>query len=138
MKSQIHELNSFKNKVVSKKIKSILVLSVVMMFVMSATTLKAQDATTAELKIKTSAVCDMCKETMEKHIAFEKGVKKSSLDVDSKILTVTYNPTKITPDQIRKAVAKSGYDADDVKADPKAYKKLDACCKKGAVCTDKK
>lgn len=108
------------------------------MLVMVGTTINAQDATTAELKIKTSAVCDMCKETIEKHMAFEKGVKKSSLDVDSKILTVTYNPAKITPEQIRKAVAQSGYDADDVPANPKAYKKLDACCKKGAVCTDKK
>jgi len=113
-----------------KKLKTIL-LSSIMMLVMSVNLAKAQDATTAEL-------CDMCKETMEKHMAFEKGVKKSSLDVESKILTVTYNPTKITPEQIRKAVSKSGYDADEVKADPKAYKKLDACCKKGAVCNDKK
>ncbi len=120
-----------------KKLKTIL-LSSIMMLVMSVNLAKAQDATTAELKVKTSAVCDMCKETMEKHMAFEKGVKKSSLDVESKILTVTYNPTKITPEQIRKAVSKSGYDADEVKADPKAYKKLDACCKKGAVCNDKK
>lgn len=118
-----------------KKLKAIL-LSGVFMLVISINTTKAQDV--AELKIKTSAMCDMCKETMEKHMAFEKGVKKSSLDVDSKILTVTYNPAKITPEQIRKAVAKSGYDADDVPADPKAYKKLDACCKKGAVCNDKK
>lgn len=118
-----------------KNLKSIL-LSGIFMLVMSINTTKAQDV--AELKVKTSAVCDMCKETMEKHMAFEKGVKKSSLDVESKILTVTYNPAKITPEQIRKAVSKSGYDADDVPADPKAYKKLDACCKKGAVCNDKK
>jgi periplasmic mercuric ion binding protein len=98
----------------------------------------AQEATTAEIKIKTSATCDMCKETIEKNLAFEKGIKKSVLDVDSKILTVTYNPNKITPEQIRKAVAKTGYDADDVPADPKAYKKLDECCKKGKVCNDKK
>ena len=118
-----------------KKLKAIL-LSGIFMLVISINTTKAQDV--AELKVKTSAVCDMCKETMEKHMAFEKGVKKSSLDVESKILTVTYNPAKITPEQIRIAVSKSGYDADDVPANPKAYKKLDACCKKGAVCNDKK
>lgn len=108
------------------------------MFAIITNTAKAQDATTAELKVKTSAVCEMCKETIEKFMAFEKGVKKSSLDVDSKILTVTYNPEKTTPEKIRKAVSKSGYDADDVSADPKAYKKLDGCCKKGQVCNDKK
>lgn len=121
-----------------KKVKSILLSSIIVMFVMSSGIVKAQDATTAELKVKTSAVCDMCKETIEKYVAFEKGVKKSNLDVESKILTVTYNPTKTTPEKIRLAVSKSGYDADDVAANPKAYKKLAACCKKGAVCNDKK
>ena len=121
-----------------KKVKSILLSGIVVMFAIVTNTVKAQDVTTAELKIKTSAVCGMCKETIEKFMAFEKGVKKSSLDVDSKILTVTYNPEKTTPEKIRKAVSKSGYDADDVPADPKAYKKLDGCCKKGQVCNDKK
>jgi len=121
-----------------KKIKSILFANILLMFVMSATTSIAQNATTAELKIKTSAVCDMCKETVVKNMAFEKGVKKSTLDVESKVLTVIYNPQKTTPEKLRAAVAKIGYDADEVPADPKAYKKLDACCKKGAVCNDKK
>ncbi len=118
-----------------KKMKAV-VLSGIMMLVMSVNSAKAQDV--AELKIKTSAVCEMCKETIEKYMAFEKGVKKSSLDVESKVLTVTYSPSKTNPEQLRKAVSKSGYDADEVPADPKAYKKLNACCKKGVVCTDKK
>ncbi len=121
-----------------KKVKSILLSGIIVMFAIITNSVKAQDATTAELKIKTSAVCDMCKETIEKYVAFEKGVKKSNLDVESKMLTVTYNSTKTTPEKIRLAVSKSGYDADEVPADAKAYKKLAACCKKGAVCNDKK
>ncbi|MBL0331032.1 MAG: heavy-metal-associated domain-containing protein [Bacteroidetes bacterium] len=121
-----------------KNIKSILFVNIILLFVLSAANLKAQNATTAELKIKTSSVCDMCKETIEKNMAFEKGVKKSTLDVESKVLIVTYNPQKTTPEKLRMALSKIGYDADDVPADPKAYKKLDACCKKGAVCNDKK
>jgi periplasmic mercuric ion binding protein len=91
-----------------------------------------------EISIKTSAVCDMCKSTIEKNLAFEKGVKRSVLDVKTKIVTVTYNPEKTDPGKIRQAIAKSGYDADDVRADAKAYNKLDSCCKKGAECKDKK
>jgi copper chaperone CopZ len=91
-----------------------------------------------EVKIKTSAICEMCKETIEKGLAFEKGVKRSVLDVDSKYVTVTYNPEKTDESKIRKAITKLGYDADDQLADPKAYSKLDACCKKGQVCKDKK
>ncbi len=85
-----------------------------------------------EVKIKTSAVCGMCKATIEKGMAYEKGVEKATLDVDSKILTVTYNPQKTSVDKLKKAVNELGYDADDAPATPRAYDRLDACCKKDA------
>jgi mercuric ion binding protein len=85
-----------------------------------------------EIKIKTSAVCGMCKDRIEQGLAFEKGIKDVSLDVETKIATIKYNPTKITPDQIRKAISKLGYDADEVVADKTAYDKLPKCCKKDA------
>ncbi|MBL4654727.1 MAG: hypothetical protein JKY33_02775 [Bacteroidia bacterium] len=39
-------------------------------------------------------------------------------------------PNKITIDNIRNAISKVGYDADEVEADPVAYEKLHGCCKK--------
>lgn len=114
--------------------KSISIYAVFLFFIaLIPYTSKAQDNKLEELKIKSSVVCDMCKTTIEKELAFEKGVKKSTVDVDSKIVTVLYNPKKTTPDKIRTAISKIGYDADEVPADTKAYKKLDACCKKDAV-----
>lgn len=122
-----------------KTIKHIMLTGVIALFVLlNSTNVKAQNANTTEIKIKTSAICDMCKATIEKALAFEKGIKRSILDVPTKVVTVTYNPNKTTPEKIRQAIANAGYDADDIKANPKAYKKLDDCCKKGAVCTDKK
>ena len=85
-----------------------------------------------EIKIKTSAVCGMCKDRIEQGLAFEKGIKDVNLDVETKIATIKYNPSKTTPDEIRKAISKLGYDADDVLADEKAYEKLPKCCKKDA------
>lgn len=82
------------------------------------------------VKIKTSSQCDECKERIEEALAFEKGVKTADLDVETKIVTVTYKKGKTSPEKIRKAISKVGYDADDVAADKKAYAKLDACCKK--------
>lgn len=117
--------------------KTKIIASLIVAIFFSVTKMNAQEKT-AELKVKTSATCDMCKETIEKYVAFEKGVKRITLDVDTKIATVVYNPQKTTPEKIRLAISKSGYDADDVKADEKAYSKLDECCKKGKVCTDKK
>jgi cation transport ATPase len=92
----------------------------------------AQTKEFSEIKINTSAVCDMCKTTLEKAMAYEKGVKKSSLDVESSVLTVFYNPNKTDADKIKKAVTEVGYDADEKKANIRAYDKLNACCKKGA------
>ncbi len=89
----------------------------------------AQSKKDETIKITTSAVCGSCKDRIEKGISKETGVKKASLDIESKVLTVTYAPDKTDPDKIRKAVSLIGYDADNVKADTKAYDKLPACCK---------
>ncbi|KPK87821.1 MAG: MerP protein [Bacteroides sp. SM23_62_1] len=83
-----------------------------------------------EVKIKTSAQCEMCKERIEEILAFEKGVKSSDLNLESKVVTVLYNPARTTADKIRNAISHGGYDADGIKADPKAYEKLPTCCKK--------
>lgn len=83
------------------------------------------------VKIKTSAICEMCKERIEKNLALTKGIEKSDLNLeDQSNITVVYNPDKIDVDKIRQVIAKTGYDADDVKAVKKSYDKLPSCCKK--------
>ena len=85
---------------------------------------------TATAQFKTSAVCDMCKARIEKSLAYEKGVQSAVLDVPSKILTVTYKADKTTPTALRSAVQKTGYDADELTTDARAYNRLPDCCKK--------
>jgi mercuric ion binding protein len=87
-------------------------------------------ATEATLLIKTSAICKECKDRLESMLAYEKGVVKSELNVDTKVLSVTYKSNKTTPEKIKKSITEAGYDADELKADPKAYNKLPRCCKK--------
>jgi periplasmic mercuric ion binding protein len=81
------------------------------------------------LRVKTSAVCETCKEALEHNLSFEKGVKSSHLDLDTKIITVVYNNEKTNPEKIKTAIVKTGYDADSLKADERAFKKLPECCK---------
>jgi periplasmic mercuric ion binding protein len=90
---------------------------------------------TETIKIKTSAICEMCKETIEKKLAFTKGIIDASVDLDSKdkITTIIFNPKKTNADKIRKAIAEVGYDADGVLAIPAGYEKLPDCCKKGGM-----
>lgn len=84
------------------------------------------------IQIHTSAVCGMCKVTIETALAYEKGVISSDLDVESKVVTVVYKPKKTNPDKIKKAISMVGYSADEMDAEPKAFQKLHGCCKPGA------
>lgn len=90
----------------------------------------AQGSGVSEIKIKTSAQCGMCKDAIEETLAFERGVKKSNLDLKTKIVTVEYDARRTNPEKIKKAISRIGYDADEVPADKKAYEKLAPCCKK--------
>jgi cation transport ATPase len=98
-------------------------------FMLAASATFAQKST-KEIKISTSAQCGMCKDRIEGAFAYESGVKKSTLDVQTKVLTVVYNPAKTDDKKIRKVLNDLGYDADDTKGDAAAYAKLPACCKK--------
>jgi copper chaperone CopZ len=91
----------------------------------------AANAQTEKVEIKTSAICGMCKDAIERDLAFEKGVNSADLDLETKIVTVEYNAKKTNPEKIKTRITKVGYNADDKKRDPKAYAKLPACCQDG-------
>lgn len=82
-----------------------------------------------EIKIQTSAQCEMCKERIENALNSEKGVISSTLDLSTKYVSVVYKPNKTNPDKIRVVITKLGYQADEFIADPIAYDKLPSCCK---------
>jgi len=116
-----------------KRIKILLLPVFALLFALTSsaqTAAKARGATTEQVQLKTSAVCDMCKTRLEKAMAYEKGVQAAVLDVPTQVLTVTYRPDKTTPAKLRSAVQLTGYDADAQPADARAYEKLPDCCKK--------
>ena len=88
---------------------------------------------TAEIKIKTSAVCGMCKKRIERDLGVTKGIVNSQLDVSSKIVTITYNTKKTNPEKIKSVISKIGYDADEIVADKQSHDALPDCCQKNAT-----
>lgn len=86
--------------------------------------------------IKTTIYCDHCKEceTCGKNIKANllkiNGLKMYELDDEKMTITVYYNGQKTDITAIKTAIAKLGFDADDIKADQAGYDKLDDCCKK--------
>ena len=111
-----------------KKILALLLL-IVCYFV--AVPAQAQDKknTSKTIIIKTSAQCEMCKARIEKALSTQKGIKKAVLDVETKNITITYNAGKIGETELRKLISNTGYNADNVRANSEAYKKLPSCCK---------
>ncbi|MBI1835897.1 MAG: heavy-metal-associated domain-containing protein [Flavobacteriia bacterium] len=81
-----------------------------------------------EVIIKTSSECNMCKERLEEKLNYTKGIQYVNLDVPTKMLTVKYKEEKITLEKIKTIISETGYDADDVKANPEAQQKLPKCC----------
>jgi copper chaperone CopZ len=85
--------------------------------------------------IKTVLNCDHCKECETCGLKFKtemlkiKGVKMYELDDKAMTFTVYFNAKKTNLQTIKVAISKLGYDADEVKADPAGYEKLDGCCK---------
>ncbi len=86
---------------------------------------------TETVEIQTSAICGMCKERLEKNLAFEKGVKAVELNVETKVISITYKKGKNDKESLKKAITKIGYDADDLPADQEAHDKLPDCCQQG-------
>lgn len=111
-------------------------LIVIIILAVAANASFAQTANKQTIIIKTKIYCDHCKQCescggrIDKELPFIKGITDYTFDEKAMTLTITYNAKKTTPEKIKQAVAKCGFDADEVKADPKAVAKFDDCCKK--------
>lgn len=113
----------------SFKKSTLVIIAIVAFIVSSAFTAKHIE----EAQIKTSAVCGMCENTMKKALMQINGIKEVSLNVENGVLSVKYDPHKVKLEDIRVAITKTGYDADELPADAEAYEKLHGCCKKDSV-----
>lgn len=106
--------------------KSIKFIITTVLAVFMGMNLYAQTPKTETFKV--SGNCGMCKSTIEKAAKTE-GVSKALWDVKTKVITVTYDPSKVKTEDIHKKIAASGYDTEKVKATDAAYAKLHSCCK---------
>ena len=82
------------------------------------------------ITIQTSGHCGECKKSIEKALTFEKGVKEVRFEKESGKVAIVFDNRKTNPLLLRKAISMTGYDADSLSADPKAYSRLRECCKK--------
>lgn len=74
-------------------------------------------------------VCGMCETRIEKAINEMDGVLWSDWELETLELTVKYDPSVVTFEQIKEKAAEVGHDTDDVRATEEAYENLHPCCK---------
>ncbi|HLP55779.1 MAG TPA: cation transporter [Fluviicola sp.] len=74
-------------------------------------------------------ICETCGGKLEKDLYFVRGIKLVTYNEADQTTTVVYKTKLITPEKIRQEIAKLGFDADSVPADPKGYEQRDGCCK---------
>jgi predicted ABC-class ATPase len=79
--------------------------------------------------IQTNAYSAKSNELFKETLPFVKGVKDFKYDEASYKIAVAYDPKKITPAEIRTAIAKMGFNADQLAANEQARAKLPAECK---------
>ena len=96
-------------------------------FAMISTTLFAQTSTEKTDTIKVNGECGMCKNRIQKTLKID-GISSAVWDVDTKLLTVTYNSATITNEIIQQKIAAVGHDTEKYKADDKVYDQLPGCC----------
>ncbi len=73
--------------------------------------------------------CGSCVRTVSEALKKLDGVKEVKVDKKSKTAMVQYDDAKLKIEDMERAIAKAGYDANGVKRDTKAYEALDDCCK---------
>jgi periplasmic mercuric ion binding protein len=89
------------------------------------------------MKIQTPGAMDeACKTRIENFLIHEYGVATVKADFRKHTVTVQWYPDRTNIENIKTALANMGYDADDVSADPDAYKRLPAACKHPVIKKD--
>lgn len=107
--------------------KTIKIIAIALLAATTGVSAFAQTSSSKTETIKVSGKCEMCKSKIEKAATMD-GVSKADWNKDSKVLTLAYNPSKVTSDAVQKSIAAVGYDTEKFKATDASYKSLPSCC----------
>ena len=91
----------------------------------------AQQKPQETAKIKTPETrCESCKTRIETYLKRIDGVRSVSVNINRGETTVKYLTDRTNIEEIKTAIANSGFDADDIPANEDSYKRLPITCKK--------
>lgn len=102
-----------------------------MMLLMVTLSTQAQEKKNknAKYSITVNGNCEQCQRRIQKAAFSVNGVKTASWSIETHKLDLTLNEEKTSIAAVKKAIAKVGHDADEVKATKEDYDNLHSCCK---------
>lgn len=105
-----------------------LILLVVVFF--AGFTIQAQEKLNKNAKyaIEVNGNCEMCQSRIQKAAFSVSGVKSANWSIETHQLSMILNEEKTTLLAVKAAIAKAGYDTDEIKALPESYNDLPECC----------
>ena len=93
-------------------------------FLLGAGAVSAQDAKKSVKSNKTEQIvfsvnmhCDGCEQKIKKNIAYEKGVKNLTTNLEKQLVTIWYQPDKTDKTKLKKAIEKLGYTCTETTGD---------------------
>ena len=110
-----------------KTIKYITMMILVFTSIISYSQSKNTLSTDTSITFKVYGACIQCKNRIEAAVK-EKGVKNASWNIESKILTLTYNPSQSSLEKIQNRIISAGHDLENKKSKDNVYTELPACC----------
>ncbi|MBL4668453.1 MAG: heavy-metal-associated domain-containing protein [Flavobacteriales bacterium] len=72
--------------------------------------------------------CGMCEKTIEGALKNVKGIDKADWNQETKMMEVVYHTHDISLAEIKKKIAKVGYDSEGFRATEETYNNLPGCC----------
>lgn len=125
MKSTIHEHQKNNFKIVSKN----LFLGMLLLVVTVSTQAQEKKNKNAKYTIDVNGNCEQCQRRIQKAAFSVDGVKMANWNIETHKLELTVNEEKTSVAEVKKAVAKAGHDAGEVRATKESYDSLHHCCK---------
>jgi len=124
MKSTIHEHQKNSFKIVSKNV----LLGMMLLLVTLSAQAQEKKNKNAKYTIMVNGNCEQCQRRIQKAAFSVDGVKMASWNIETHKLDVTINEEKTSAAQVKKAVAKVGHDAGEIRATNETYENLHHCC----------
>ena len=92
------------------------------LFLFGVSTISAQDVkkvakkptTEAQVVFSVSMDCHNCEQKIKKNIAYEKGVKDLSTNLETKLVTIKYQSDKTDKAKLKKSIEKLGFTCKEV------------------------